>query len=376
MKISRLLLLAVAISSLLSAQTPEERKRFQDIQERHKRGEQINADDMQFAKGMMAKMRQQQGQQKGQPQGGHEAWAKDHPARESTGLVPLPELGKGMYQGFEGGLYPDGRNTPPAAHLKAGLKAAKSVVPLDAEGKPSPDGKIVLLSCGMSNTTMEYHVFQQKAAQDTSLNPRLTIVDGAQGGKTAKVTANPQAPYWEVNDQRLAAAGVTGKQVQVVWIKQANAGPSEGFPAAAKALQNDVVETLHNLHDRFPNLKIAYLSSRIYAGYATSPLNPEPYAYEGGFAMKWIIADQIAGKPELNYDPAKGAVKAPWVAWGPYLWMDGMKPRKSDGATWLKDDVVPTDRTHPSDSGRDKVAAMLLTFLKTDPTSKPWFVKP
>ena len=52
-----------------------------------------------------------------------------------------------------------------------------------------------------------------------------------------------------------------------------------------------------------------------------------------------------------------------------------MKPRKSDGATWLKDDVVATDRTHPSDSGRAKVATALLNFLKTDPTAKSWFVK-
>lgn len=103
--------------------------------------------------------------------------------------MPLPELGKGMYQGFEGGFYPGGENKPPAAHLKAGLKVAKSVVPLDADGKPSPDGKIVLLSCGMSNTAMEFQVFQKQAAADKSLNLHLVIADGAQGGRTAKVTA-------------------------------------------------------------------------------------------------------------------------------------------------------------------------------------------
>jgi hypothetical protein len=365
MKISRMILLAAAVACLVFAQTPEERKRFQEIQQKRQRGEAIGDEDMAFAKGMMAKMQQQN-------QARNAAWMKDHPARESTGLVPLTDLGKGVYQGFEGGLYPGGGNEPPAAHLKAGLKIAKTIVPLDADGKPSPDGKIVLLSCGMSNTTMEFSVFQKKAADDSSLNPKLVIVDGAQGGQTARVTANPAANYWTVDDQRLAAAGVTAKQVQAVWIKQANGQPTEGFPEAAKILQNDVVSTLHVLHDRFPNLKIAYLSSRIYGGYATTPLNPEPYAYEGGFAMKWVIADQVAGKPELTYDPAKGEVKAPWVAWGPYLWIDGMKPRK-DGATWLKDDVVPNDRTHPSDSGRDKVAAMLLSFLKSSPTSKVWF---
>ena len=82
------------------------------------------------------------------------------------------------------------------------------------------------------------------------------------------------------------------------------------------------MRVLHILHNKFPNLKIAYLSSRIYGGWAASPLNPEPHAYEEGFSAKWLIADQIAGKPELNYDPAKGAVQSPWA--------DGLKGR-NDG---------------------------------------------
>jgi hypothetical protein len=45
-------------------------------------------------------------------------------------------------------------------------------------------------------------------------------------------------------------------------------------------------------------------------------LSPEPHAYETDFAVKWTIADQIQGKPGLNLDPVKGAVRAPWIAWG------------------------------------------------------------
>ena len=126
------------------------------------------------------------------------------------------------------------------------------------------------------------------------------------------------------------------------------------------------------MHDRFPNLKIAYLSSRTYAGYATSPLNPEPHSYESGFAVKWLIADQIAGKPELNYDPAKGPVRAPWCAWGPYVWADGTKSN-SDGLDYVRADYEQ-DGTHPSPSGREKVAGRLLGFLKSDPTARPWFM--
>jgi hypothetical protein len=295
-----------------------------------------------------------------------------HPARESTGLIPLTELGKGSYKGEEGGLYQGGTNTPPPAHLEAGLALARQIVPLDAEGKQGPEGKIVLLSIGMSNTTMEYQVFQKMAAADPDLNPRLTVADGAQGGQTTKMTGDPHSNFWNVVDERLAKDNLTSKQVQAVWLKQANGRPTEPFPTEALNLKNDVLHTLHNLHDRYPNLKIVYLSSRIYAGYAECPLNPEPHAYEGAFSYKWLIADQIAGKPELNYDPAKGPVRCPWLAWGPYLWADGLKARK-DGLTYTRADLG-ADGTHPSESGREKVARQILAFLKNDPTSQPWFL--
>lgn len=301
-----------------------------------------------------------------------DAWIAAHPARESTGLIALPDLGKGTYQGEQGGLYPGGENSPPPAHLKAGLALARRVVPLDAEGRESKDGKIVLISIGMSNTTMKFQAFQKLAAGDSSLNPHLVLVDGAQGGQVAWVTSKPTTPFWEVVDERLRVTGVTRKQVQAAWVLQANPGPNRPFPAEAKELQQNLVDTLHVMQDRFPNLKVAYLSSRTYGGYATSPLNPEPYAYESGFAVKWLIGDQIAGKPELNYDGAKGPVRAPWCAWGPYLWADGMKANK-DGLSYLRSDYTEQDGTHPSPPGRQKVAERLLRFLKTDPAAKPWF---
>jgi hypothetical protein len=299
-------------------------------------------------------------------------WIKEHPARESTGLIPLPEL-TGTYEGEQGGLYPGGKNSPPAAHLRAGEALARNIQPLDAEGRPSADGKIVMISVGMSNTTMKFQTFQKLAAEEKGLNPKLRLVDGAQGGQVGWVTSNPRMPFWEVVDQRLKAAGVTRTQVQTAWMEQANPGPYRGFQVEMKELAGDIAETLRVMHDRFPNLKITYLSSRTYAGYATSPLNPEPYAYESGFAVKWVIADQIAGKPELNYDPARGAVRAPWIEWGPYIWADGVKPNR-DGLFYVRADYGEQDGTHPSPSGRMKVATHLMHFLKTDPTAKVWFL--
>src|SRR6266571_1671653 len=54
----------------------------------------------------------------------------------STGNVPLDDLGPGMYQGFEGGLYPNGANTRPPAHNAAGLAIASQILPLNSSGIP------------------------------------------------------------------------------------------------------------------------------------------------------------------------------------------------------------------------------------------------
>ncbi len=355
--------LFLALPLLLLAQqsvSPEDRKRFEEIKARHDKGEQISAEDQKFAMGVMRALNGQPGQQKANSQ----EYAKNHPPHDSLGLIPLTELGAAQYKGEEGGLYPGGSNTAPPKHLAAGIKLAHQMVPLDAEGQPSPNGKIVLLTTGMSNTTMESQAFIKLAAGDAAINPHVLILDGAQGGQTARVIANPEANYWKIDDQRLAAAGVTAKQVQAVWLKQANAQPKEPFPAEAKKLEEDIRADIHNLTARFPNLRQVFLSSRIYAGYASSPLNPEPHAYETAFADKWLIAEQIEGKSDLK----------PWLAWGPYLWGDGMKPRK-DGLIWTREDVTTTDGTHPSEAGRAKVAKLLLDFFKSDPTTKPWFVK-
>ncbi len=354
----RLLVLAATLAFIPGSLAQETDPRFEAIMAKRQRGEAVSAEERAYAQGIMAKRNPAQSAAKKQE------FAKKNPPRESTGMVPLTDLGASRHLGEPGGLYPDGKNTPPPAHAAAGLKLARAITPLDAAGKPAKDGKIVLLSVGMSNATQEFSTFQRLAANDAAINPRLTLVDGAQGGQTAMITAKSDANYWTVNTERMKAAGVTAAQVQVVWLKQANAGPTQPFPAEAKKLQADIAQTLRNLHAKLPNLKIAYLSSRTYAGYAATPLNPEPHAYETGFAVKWLIADQIAGKTDAT---------SPWLAWGPYLWADGTKTRV-DGFMWAKEDFGP-DGTHPSDAGRRKVAALLLKFFKNEPTAQPWFVR-
>jgi hypothetical protein len=366
MKLTRwFLLLAVPHFVLLASPPPDDRaaeeQKAREIMTRVRRGETVTAEERELLKKTYVRV--------------IEEYRKANPPRRFTDLIPLTELGTNGYKGETGGLYPGGKNVPPKIHLDGGLILARKIAPLDADGRSATNGKIVLLTIGMSNTTLESQVFLKQAASDPSVNSQLVIVDGAQAFRAADTTADPHATYWSVVEQRLSTAGVTAKQVQVVWLKQAIIQPNRAFPAEAKRLQGYLVDSLHNLTSRYPNLKIAYLSSRIYAGYAASPLNPEPHAYESGFAVKWTIADQIAGKPELNYDSAKGTVRAPWLAWGPYLWADGVNAR-GDGLTWQPEDFASgagEDGIHPSMSGCEKVAKLLLDFLKNEPTARPWF---
>jgi hypothetical protein len=302
-------------------------------------------------------------------------------------------MGPRTYFGFSGGLYPDG-NEPPPAHLAAGAARAALVQPLDTTGAPSATGRIALLSIGMSNTTQEFcsaggrtpcasWSFVGQALADPEVDRVwLRFVNGARGGQTASSWDSPTDPnYDRIRDVDLAEQGLTEAQVQAVWVKVANAGPNSSMPAAnsdAALLVQQTGNIARALRVRYPNVRLVFLSSRIYAGYATTMLNPEPYAYETGFGAKWAIQAQIdqmaAGGTivdpragDLNYDTV-----APWIGWGAYLWGAGATPR-CDELVWLPADFQ-SDGTHPSQSGEEKVGALLLRFFKRSPMTRRWFL--
>ena len=182
---------------------------------------------------------------------------------------------------------------------------------------------------------------------------------------------DPQALTWQELSKTLARYQISPKQVQVVWIKETLVRGGN-FPEKTLQLEADLEAIVHNVATYFPNIKIAYLSSRIYSYTYVRGLSPEPNAYETGFAVKWLIEKQINGDTALNYDPDLGPVQAPYLSWGPYLWADGQNPR-ADDLVWLQEDLT-SDCTHPSESGKQKVAGMLMDFFKNDNTSKTWFL--
>ena len=206
--------------------------------------------------------------------------------------IPLNDLGPGKYLGqFEGGLYEHGTNVAPADHAAIGLGQAALVRPLDRDGKPSPSGKIVMVSVGMSNTTQEFCAagnpapctswsFSGQAAADPAVNhSTLVLVNGARGGQAADSWESPTQPDWDGVKSNLTAAGLTEAQVEAAWIKQANKQPQTSLPSSnadAYRLVGQLGNIVRALKTRYPNIRLAYFSSRIYAGYASTTLNPEP----------------------------------------------------------------------------------------------------
>lgn len=354
-----------------AAEAPIDWDRARALFQRFQKGEKLAPDDDAYFKRAMEARKAGQGQRpQGQPVGGPTRAILNKP---HVDLIPLDEMTAAQkHEGEEGGLYGDGKNVPPEAHHKAAEAALKRIRPLDAHGKPDPNGKIGFISISMSNATQEFSTFVPLANADPKKSPQVAIVDCAQGGQAMAEWGDPNGRPWQEADRRIASAGVGAAQIQVVWVKLANKGPSGSLDQHVNKLTADTTVVLHNIRQKFPNVQIAYLGSRIYGGHATGGLNPEPYAYEGAFAVRRLIKDQVAGKPELAYDAERGTGKSPLLLWGPYLWADGDKPRRSDGLVWLREDLSG-DGVHPSNSGREKVAKLLLDFCKTNPLAAPWF---
>jgi len=347
--------------------------------------------------------------------------------------VPIMDMSPGQtYKGFSGGLYESNSNAPPTDHHDPdGVALGQQVQPLDFSGSPSPNGAIVFISLGLSNTSLEFGGFVKYVAdpsRSAQVNPRLAVLNGAKPGEATCAYVDPHLPpadictvppytsndtqnqYDRIRDEVLATAtGAPGvapgcgttvapclseKQVQAVWVKEASPAPEgSGFstlcdPSTAGCVNDpSTTEALHfeqqlghiarALRTRYPNLKQVFLASRIYAGYIIIDKSPEPFAYEYGFSAKWLIQaqiNQIRGQGidsvagDLNYNSGTAA----WLAWGPYLWANGANPR-SDGLEWIRDtDYQTKDYQHPSSVGIDKVDGMLFTFFTTSPYT-PWF---
>jgi len=330
------------------------------------------------------------------------------------------------YKSFQGGLYENCSDAVPPDHDSDGKTIVPQVQPLDADGNPSAHGKIVLASIGMSAAFDEFAGFVLAAQASSAVsNTSLIMVNGAESNQDAcfwfpafgPPTCYPTNPNnYDRVDGILAKYNLTPLQVQAVWLKNANgridpgaAGCSVGpcvplcdetlagctnSPETTDALnyEQELGNIIRAAKTRWPNLKFIFITSRLYGGYAPAGAgSPEPFAYESGYAVKWVIQaqiDQMAGKGvdpiagDLSYNvDAMNTSVAPWIGWGPYFWAAGPIPR-SDGLVWCDGSLSPgppcngevdfePDGEHPSSV--TKQVKMLMSFFLNSPYTLPWF---
>jgi len=363
-----LVILSVAVSSISNGQDAIDRQRVKELYEKSRRGDKLSPEEQKYLDRALQILKKSK-DKKPIPTKGDEK-RKEQP---STGLKPLTEMtAEDRYKGEDGGLYGGGNNEPPEVHQQATREALGKIKLLDRQGRPAKNGKIVFISLGMSNTFGVFRMFKEIADLDLQKSPDVLIVNCAVGGAGVSRWAKPRSGTWNTVAERLREANVTPEQVQAAWIKHAEPGPwpDESPLQYARKVKQDLAASLAITRSTFPNLRIAYLSSRTYGGYNIAGIrrvNPEPFAYETAFSVRWVIQDQIKSE-------TKGKIEGPVLLWGPYLWADGVTPRKSDKLVWERKDFGQ-DGVHPSKLGGQKVANLLLEFFKNDATAKTWFVK-
>lgn len=300
-------------------------------------------------------------------------------AGTSTPLTDLVTLGTGTYLGTQGGLYQNGSSVMPDSHDADGVSFATAIQPLNSSGQPDPNGKYVLLLVGMSCARASALQFIQDAYADPSINPNLVIVSAAMPRASAYLWSGSTFGGWtDITDFFLPQNGVTANQVVAAWVLTTDGDIPGVFPGDMVQLQAEFESIAQNLHSLFPNLTMAFYTSRFYAGYGNGQagtVSPEPYAYESAFAVRGMIQDQLNGLASMNYNPANGTVKAPWVAWGDYDWANGLNARP-DGFAWNCQDFMLNNGEHNSPPGSEKDANLMLNFFRTNDATVPWFLAP
>ena len=269
-----------------------------------------------------------------------------------TGLIPLTDMGNRRYRGHRGGLYPGGVNRPPQKYLRSALAASKRVQPID--------GKIVLLSLGMSNASDEFSAFKRSADRDPQKNSSLVVVDGAQDGFDSR-RARSQPAFWNNVDQRLADAE-----------RDAGAGSGRLAEAGRRGRAAPIPERRARAPVGPPGDHQDH-ASPLSEREARLPLEPHvrrlrdhrPQSRAGGLRQRLRGSRSHPGADQRQ-------AEGPTPPLGPVLWTDGLAGR-SDGLVWTCEDVEE-DGTHPSRSGIQKVVNLLTTFFKTDPTARRWYV--
>ncbi len=287
-------------------------------------------------------------------------------------LVPITDLGTGYYRGYQGGLYPGGQNQRSGAHSSQALSQAAQIQPLNSNGQPAANGKVVLIGVGASNPRTEFEAFKQQAQTSGLLKSGTVLINTCIGGQGVQKMNQPSANYWQQAENTLQQAGLSTQQVQAAWVETEHTGNADTvFPRAPQQLMQDMRTLLVTMKQKFPNLKIVYLSGRAFSGYAMAAANEVgkgllyPRDYYNGWAMKWMVEKQI------NNESGYTLSEIPFITMSTYLWSRGAQARNDGYFLDCMLDVGP-DGLHLTAAGEQKTGQQLFQFFFSDPTCTGW----
>lgn len=290
---------------------------------------------------------------------------------KTQALVPLNDLGPGTFNGYVGGLYPGGLNSPTGTYAVDLLKVCRGITPLDTFGNPSAQGgKILFVSLGWSTCGNNMRALEAKTVNNPLTNPKLLFVTLNSGRGLARLNdvMNPNDPYWDIVSSQIKTANTSYRQVQIIYLETEDSTKIKSFPGRPLQVKNELESCFRVFKQKFPNVKLVYLLARTTTFGIQHIFNTEPCPYDFGWACKWAIEDQINGVAGTAY---KGPNKvSPLITWGFYQWADSL-PRTTDGFYWRASES--SDGLHANSVGQDTLSTRFQHFLLTDRFAKNWY---
>ena len=219
------------------SEPPIDPVRGRQLMQKSSRGETLTPEEQAYLERVKQEIRKRAA---GKRSGAAPKDATSRPVAVSTNdwsaLVPITDM-TAPYKGEDGGLYGGGTNEPPEAHRAAYMKESEKIRPLDVEGRPAADGKIGLITIGFSNTSIESEDFKRTADADPQKSPRVVIVNGAIGGRSAVMWAWDGAAVLPKTEQERL-----DKEMDAVHMPKTNRRRSPGldkdtWPTLAKRIE-------------------------------------------------------------------------------------------------------------------------------------------